>query len=223
MSRITRPANGSNFIITNKGFVDGVFLMDGQRRFRSLGKLERLEKTPAGRRRTPRQLATQIQNLWDEKRAALEQELGRAHGAEEPISEVLQRWMDVSRGIRAPTTLKLYLATANQYLSAVGDHPIGGTSLEHVDRFIQALSEKAISPASININLRTLKTFFNWAAERDLLARVPKIKRYRCHERVHACCPKRMWTGSLLAFANCVFGKDSIAGNGGPICCTSGS
>jgi integrase len=174
MPRVTQPRHGNFFRVWGDR-IDGVFRVDGRRRFRTLGKLAELERTPAGRMRTELQLSQAVRPLWEAKRAELEQELG-PEGSARPVLQVMRDWIAVSRAERRPGTVELYEALRAAWQRAVGDHPMGVLTLGEVDRFKLWMSRRQLAPATINLHLRTLRAFLHWAQERGHLARVPRIR-----------------------------------------------
>ncbi|MCH8885632.1 MAG: site-specific integrase [SAR324 cluster bacterium] len=72
--------------------------------------------------------------------------------------------------------MEVYLAAANKYMKVVGDHPVGKVTLRHIDKLTAALVENGNSPATVNMTLRTVKSFLRWCADRDELEKAPRIK-----------------------------------------------
>ena len=98
------------------------------------------------------------------------------HVESQSIKVLFQEWINWGRTNRAPKTVEVYLAAANKYMKVVGDHPVGKVTLRHIDKLTAALVENGNSPATVNMTLRTVKSFLRWCADRDEMEKVPKIK-----------------------------------------------
>lgn len=187
MARISRPKHGNNYRITGKGYIDGVFIINGRRTFRALGKLAAISQAPSGKKRSPKQLVTFIQRLWDEKLVELSKHPKLKSGIERPIGDVMLEWITKApdNGIARTTVENHYIRLRNQYLDGVGDHPLGEFSLEHIDRLKSYLSrELGQRPTTINMRLVRLKGFLNWAKARDYLNGFPRIEKLKVKKRI---------------------------------------
>ena len=176
MTIVRRPKHGPQYSEHPTGSVLGIFYVEGKRVFRALCKANAVETLPSGRKRTPKQASTYLQQLWDEKAEELRTAHEQKVGPNRTIKELMQAWIEVSQALKKQGTVDYYVRTANEYLKAVPNHPIGEFSLKQVDRFIIALKKARLSDTSINIRLKTLKTFLRWAHDRGEMERVPRIK-----------------------------------------------
>lgn len=96
------------------------------------------------------------------------------------ISEVMEKWLESSRGKRHPNTLKMhYEPFVKAYLEMVGDHPIEDFKIHHVDQFIESLRVMDLGLVTVNMKLQRLITFLNWARDRDYSPNVPRIRKLR--------------------------------------------
>jgi integrase len=195
MATIKRPRHGACFRIVRGEYVDGIFHIDGRRAFRGLCRLAEIERGPSGRRRTERQIEIAIGELWEAKRAELEGRLGSPHDAGKPMAEAFAAWRahTEARG-RSPLTLVEIARTCRYYLELVGEHPVGDSSTWHADRFLEGLKGRGIAPASINAHLSRLATFWRYAAERDMLAALPRVTRVKAEHP-----PRRVPTPEQVA------------------------
>lgn len=180
MATIKRPRHGACFRIVRGEYVDGIFHIDGRRAFRGLCRLAEIERGPSGRRRTERQIEIAIGELWEAKRAELEGRLGSPHDAKKPIGAAFTEWQahTAARG-RSPQTLVEIGRSCRYYLELVGEHRVGDSATWHADRFLAGLKAREIAPASINSHLSRLATFWRYAAERDMLAALPRVARVK--------------------------------------------
>ena len=180
MATITRPRNGGCFRITRAGYVDGIFIIDGKRAFKGLCKMADIEVAPSGRKRTLVQLNAIVQQMWDEKREAIEAELGRVTGSTSPVSQALEDWKahTEAKG-RSPLTLSEIARTSRYYLEIVGEHPVGEAATWHADTFLKGLRERDIAEASINTHLSRLATFWRFCLDRELIVSAPKVTRVK--------------------------------------------
>jgi len=181
MKHVTAPKHGNNWQARKDGYIAGVFIINGKRSYRGIGRLADLEKSPTGKRRTVKQLNDAIQSLWETRREELERKTVRLHGEKRPIKDVLQEWMDGAGndGLSPETVEKHYALMANQYLEGVGNHPLGEMSLVHVDRFKGHLAGKGLAPVTVNMRLGKLGVFLEWARKRGYIERPPMLEKVK--------------------------------------------
>ena len=78
-----------------------------------------------------------------------------------------------------PKTLDAYRLGLTHFASVVGRQiPIENLTANNIQSFIQTF-RKRHTATTLNINLRSIKTFLNWAKESALIKDVPKIKEVR--------------------------------------------
>ena len=171
--------------------MDGVFLIDGKRRHRTLCKSKGVLRTPSGKLRSAKQLNSAIQPLWEAKREGLEKQHQRQDNTT-PILEAMGDWIKKApaEGIDPETVSKHWKLMKNQYEAGVGNHPIGEFSLDHADQFKDYLERRGLSPVTRNMRLTRLRAFLRWAQERDYLENVPRIRNVKEPKRVVITPPK---------------------------------
>jgi integrase len=183
------PRRGDNWGVREDldGYLYGTFIVDGRRVQRGLGRrIQELERTPSGTRRTDKQVSAVVDELWEAKREELEQAQARKRPERRMIKDVMQEWMDgaEANGMSAETVTKHYALMANQYLGGVGNHPLGEIALAHVDKFKARLRERGLAPATTNMRLTRLKTFLRWAQARGYVTELPSIEKVKEGRRV---------------------------------------
>ncbi len=90
---------------------------------------------------------------------------------------LLQDWVELGKIEKSARTVNdYYILMGKQYIKIVGKHEIGEIDLHKIDQFKIGLKKNGLAHSTINIRLRTLKTFLNWCVDRDYLVKVPKIK-----------------------------------------------
>ena len=78
-------------------------------------------------------------------------------------------------GIR-PKTVDVYRLALQHFGKVVGNKtPVESITSKHIQDFIQAKRSR-YSPTSLNMYLRSLRTFFLWAHEAEMIPKAPKIK-----------------------------------------------
>ena len=160
--------------------MDGIFVIDGVRRFRGLCKIADIEKGPNGRLRSPKHINSIIQTLWDEKREVLEATMERQAVCDTPVSHVMRDWAKHTEAKgRAKTTLNGLRLTSNTYLEIMGDHAVGESSTWHADKFLQGLRCEPISEATLNSHLNRISTFWRYCHDRELIERLPRVTRVK--------------------------------------------
>ena len=189
MPSVRAPRRGDNWGVREDldGYLYGTFIVDGRRVQRGLGaKIQELERTPSGTRRTDKQVSAAVDQLWEARREELEQAVENQRPEKRPIKDVLQEWMDRApdNGIAAITVSRHYAGMANRYLASVGNHPMGEMSLLHIDRFKAHLRERGCSAVTVNMYLTRLKTFLRWARDRGYIDALPAIEKVKEPRRV---------------------------------------
>ena len=88
-----------------------------------------------------------------------------------------ENWLDFreSEGIR-PSTIRRNRYTMIHFSSVVGKSlPLSSVSTTTIDTYRNYCIQTNMKPNGININLRAIKTFFNWCYKRDLIKRCPHV------------------------------------------------
>ncbi|MBT3234196.1 MAG: tyrosine-type recombinase/integrase [Calditrichaeota bacterium] len=106
--------------------------------------------------------------------------LQKTVGGEKPsitLTDAIEKYLVARKADRIrKSTLENYEYGLNKFAQIIGENFILnkiGTS--QIDQFKIAYMD-SLSPSTLNIILRTLKTFFSWGLDRDLIAKIPKIK-----------------------------------------------
>lgn len=87
------------------------------------------------------------------------------------ISEIVEQWLSQrsSEGIRQ-STIKRNRYSLESLMSHIGTSmPLSKVSTSMIDSYRNHCIHKGNKPNGININLRAIKTFFNWCVKRDLI------------------------------------------------------
>ena len=87
------------------------------------------------------------------------------------ISEAVEQWLSQrsSEGIRK-STIKRNRYSLESFMSHIGTSiPLSKVSTSMIDSYRNLCIHKEMKPNGININLRAIKTFFNWCYKRELI------------------------------------------------------
>ena len=87
------------------------------------------------------------------------------------ISEAVKQWLKQrsSEGIRQ-STIKRNIYSIESFMSHIGaTMPLSKVSTCMIDSYRTYCIHKKMKPNGININLRAIKTFFNWCVKRELI------------------------------------------------------
>ena len=74
------------------------------------------------------------------------------------------------------STISMNRRALNLFVKVVKNITVSSITLEHIDRFIKYSTKLNHSKHTINIGLRTIRTFMIWLYDRDLISRKIKIK-----------------------------------------------
>lgn len=99
------------------------------------------------------------------------------------INEAVKEYINKRRinGIRKKT-IEIYQLALKHLLEITGKSlPLESATTEYIDRFISCYREKH-SITTINMNLRAIKTFFQWYKKRAVLDKIPLIEQLLCEE-----------------------------------------
>ena len=94
------------------------------------------------------------------------------------ISEAVEQWLSQrsSEGIRK-STIKRNRYSLESLMSYKGTSiPLSKVSTSMIDSYRKYCIHKGMKPNGININLRAIKTFFNWCYRRELVEKNPYVK-----------------------------------------------
>ncbi|MDH4247140.1 MAG: tyrosine-type recombinase/integrase [Deltaproteobacteria bacterium] len=193
MNSIRYPKSGTNFRVTKRGYVDGIFIIDGKRVFKGLCKMADIEIGPNGKPRTPRQLNAVVQQLWDERRLAIEAEARKQELSDKMMGGLFEAWIQHAEAKRrSPETVRIHKLMRDYYLEMVGDHaiqelvgdpPKPGYDLRRADAYMEGMRRKGIGNARVNSYLGRLSSALRFGYNRGLLDRVPAIERLKVDKR----------------------------------------
>ena len=95
------------------------------------------------------------------------------------LGEAIERWLDsrYRNNIRT-STLAINKSALGHFTEMLGSkYPVAKISIGDITRFRE---ERSIilehSPTTINMNLRSIKTFLNWLVEQEFITNCPKVK-----------------------------------------------
>ena len=94
------------------------------------------------------------------------------------FEKAIDKWLVLrkSQGI-ADSTLGRNRNSMNTMMSVWGKNiRISDITLKSIDTYTEVMATRRYKPNGININLRTLRTFLNWAYRRDHITKVPYIE-----------------------------------------------
>ena len=93
------------------------------------------------------------------------------------LSDAINEWIQdrKSNGIR-PSTIRRNQYSMKSFMSITGrKRPMCTVTTKVIDTYRNVCIDKGMTPDGININLRSLKTFFRWCHRRDYISKVPHI------------------------------------------------
>ncbi len=93
------------------------------------------------------------------------------------LSDAINDWIQdrKSNGIR-PSTIRRNQYSMASFMSITGrKRPLCTVTTKVIDTYRNVCIDKGMTPDGININLRSLKTFFRWCHRRDYISKVPHI------------------------------------------------
>ena len=93
------------------------------------------------------------------------------------LSDAINEWIQdrKSNGIR-PSTIRRNQYSMESFMSITGrKRPLCTVTTKVIDTYRNVCIDKGMTPDGININLRSLKTFFRWCHRREYISKVPHI------------------------------------------------
>ena len=94
------------------------------------------------------------------------------------FKDAVKEWLSVRRsyGI-ADSTISRNKCSMNSVMNVLGRKiKLSEITMKSAEDYVIVMERKGYSPHGININLRALKTFLNWAVHRDYLEKMPYFK-----------------------------------------------
>jgi len=95
------------------------------------------------------------------------------------LSETIDRWIQrrKKRPDIRPKTIEININGIEHLFRSISKKtPLKSITTKHMDKFSDSLIDKGLSETSINIHLRTVKTFFRYVWKRGLIDRIPMIE-----------------------------------------------
>lgn len=105
------------------------------------------------------------------------------------LSEFLVDFLSYAEGSFSKATVEIYKTSLNNFVSIIGDLPLASYTPQHFDNYkterqkpikVETVKDghvseklKTVSPVTVNIELRTLRSFFNTAVRWKLIERTP--------------------------------------------------
>lgn len=169
------------FIEVRASKINGVFWVNGKRRFRVLCTFADAHLDAQGEPLpdwTDAERDAYLTPLWLSADAELQQRWQQSSARAEAIGLAGALWsafISAARANRAEGTVDLYETARGDYLAANGDHPLSDFSLHHVDRFLTRCRARKLAPHTVNQRLNALRAFLRWAHDRNELARLPRF------------------------------------------------
>lgn len=183
--------------------VQGSFYANGRRVRRKIANFKEAGLDQSGKPfRHGRDEMERHNALLLERYAEVEKELGA--NAEQPttrpdsLKNLFREWTDLLNRVRSKRTVEIAELTLRRYLKAVGDHSIADSDLRKINQLTISLTDAGLGPATVNIYLKSLKTFLRWVNEMGQLERVPKIPMLRVPKK-HPAVLSKEEISSLLA------------------------
>ena len=88
------------------------------------------------------------------------------------LSQFTELFRTRANGSIRKSTLCLYLASLKSFQTVIGDRPLSAYSVQEIENYRQSRLE-SVSPITLNIELRSLKSLFNSAVKWELLKENP--------------------------------------------------
>ena len=93
------------------------------------------------------------------------------------LNDAVEKWLSQrsSEGIR-DSTIRRNRYSMKSFMSYIGSStPLSKISTSKIDDYRKDCIRKEMKPDGININLRAIKTFFNWCCRRELIEKKPFV------------------------------------------------
>ena len=109
------------------------------------------------------------------------------------FEDAITKWLTLrkSQGI-AESTISRNINSMNTMMSIWGKNiRLSDITLDYIDTYTEEMSEREYKPQGINLNLRTLRTFLNWAYRREYIKKVPYIQLVKVDKPLPSYVPDR--------------------------------
>ena len=111
------------------------------------------------------------------------------------VSDAVETWLKYrqSNGIRS-STIRRNRYSMDSFMSIVGEtRQLVRVNTELIDHYRNIVLKNGLSPTSVNINLRTIKTFLRWHKVREHIDKVPHIDMVSIPKSMPLYIPDRMF------------------------------
>ena len=111
------------------------------------------------------------------------------------VSDAVETWLKFrqSSGTR-PSTIRRNRYSMDSFMSIVGEtRQLVRMNTELIDHYRNVVLKNGLSPTSVNINLRTIKTFLRWHKVREHIDKVPHIDMVSIPKSMPLYIPDRMF------------------------------
>lgn len=105
------------------------------------------------------------------------------------VLAVMADWIAAAAPDHAGGSISRMRTTVTHYEAACGDHPVTEVGPGKRDLLVAHLTGLGLAPATVNLHLRYLRAVLHWAAERDLIDKVPRVKMLRAPQRAPVVLP----------------------------------
>jgi len=122
------------------------------------------------------------------------------------LEEVISSFVKSKNHEVSPSTVQRYKYGLEYVTKTLGgDYPITSVTQNDVDRIIAFTQDEGLSASSTNTVLRHLRVLLNWAYDRQVIGKVPKIKQIKTQQKeIHWLTKKEV--GSILEHAPEIIG-----------------
>lgn len=102
------------------------------------------------------------------------------------VEDLSRSYVEYAEAMKAPKTAKMDHDALRDFIKVVGNVKLGSVTSDHIEKF-RLVRLQEVAPVSVNVQLRCLKTAFNWAVERNLLKVSPaaKVRLNRVPKNLH--------------------------------------
>ena len=97
---------------------------------------------------------------------------GERYDTKTPFATVGEYWRE-NADHRASTALIVKIRLQKHVYPRIGDTPIGNIERSDIERLVEAMTADGLAPSTIDVCLRHVRTVFNSAVERQLIAKSP--------------------------------------------------
>ena len=152
---------------------------DGSKQIERIIPLKTSKKTVARLRNSEvERYENDIKNGMEFEFAWMKENGGRTKVKPLSLSDAIDAFINhrIKTNTCRESTISMNRRALNLFVKVVKNITVSSITLEHIDRFIKYSTKLNHSKHTINIGLRTIRTFMIWLYDRDLVSRKIKIK-----------------------------------------------